>query len=180
MSGGLNYARRSWIPWEVTPVLTRAIDEARLAQFLVAAKKATYAARGDDASVTPLLNGSKQLEFRDGQLFYRDVYFGSSFFVGQEVVELANRPIWSMSYAGGTDDPTPSGLELRLLYTFLREALQRVIETCPYRGPPIFRSGPLVYRCEVTGTVANFRGHETITDVAREVYTLTFLGGLLR
>ena len=57
----------------------------RLAKFLVDAKRRTYAGLDDDATIaTPLLPGSKQLEYRDGDLSYRDIYFGMRFFVGQE------------------------------------------------------------------------------------------------
>ncbi|WP_232223941.1 hypothetical protein [Anoxybacteroides tepidamans] len=33
------------------------------------------------------MNGSKQLEYREGDYVYRDIYFGFAFFVGQETVE---------------------------------------------------------------------------------------------
>ena len=33
---------------------------------------------------------------------YRDIYFGLAYFVGQETVTVKQRPVWSMSYAGGT------------------------------------------------------------------------------
>ena len=46
------------------------------AQFLRSAKAATYAAQGDDASVTPVLPDSRQLEYRDGTFLYRDIYVG--------------------------------------------------------------------------------------------------------
>jgi hypothetical protein len=57
-----------------------------LVPFLIRAKRRTYAGQGDDATVAALLPGAKQLEWREGQLLYRDVYFGMQRFVGQEVV----------------------------------------------------------------------------------------------
>jgi hypothetical protein len=51
-------------------------------KFLVEAKKHTYAAEGGEARVKALLNGSKQLEYESGDFFYRDIYFGSEFFLG--------------------------------------------------------------------------------------------------
>ncbi|MBI4987914.1 MAG: hypothetical protein HZC23_03740 [Rhodocyclales bacterium] len=71
------------------------------AQFLRSAKAATYAAQGDDASVTPVLPDSRQLEYRDGAFLYRDIYVGMFRFVGQEVVYQNDRAVWSTSYAGG-------------------------------------------------------------------------------
>jgi hypothetical protein len=53
------------------------ISLARLSEFLVDAKRKTYAGLNDDATVlAPLLPGSKQLEYRDLDLRYRDIYFG--------------------------------------------------------------------------------------------------------
>lgn len=40
-----------------------------LTQFLVQAKRQTYAGQGDDASVSPLLPGTRQLEYCDGDFF---------------------------------------------------------------------------------------------------------------
>ena len=56
------------------------INHKSLAQFIVEAKRRTYASQGDDASVQALLNGSKQLEYSSGDYFYRDIYFGSAFY----------------------------------------------------------------------------------------------------
>src|SRR6202048_2184111 len=69
--------------------------------FLLEAKRTTYAGQGDEATVTPLVTGSKQLEYRDGDYLYRDIYFGMAYFVGQEVVFHRELAVWSMSYAGG-------------------------------------------------------------------------------
>ena len=96
-----------------------------LARFLFAAKQATYAAQGDSASVTPLLSDSKQLEYREGKFFYRDIYVGMFRFVGQEVVYFSNRAVWSMSYSGGLCP----GVQLASAgpaYLFLRQALREL------------------------------------------------------
>ena len=94
--------------------------------FLVEAKQQTYASQGDDASITPpQLAGSRQLEYRRGSFLYRDIYFGVSYFVGQEIVYKDNRPYWSMSYAGGVEPAITNALEIRPIYAFLREALSR-------------------------------------------------------
>jgi hypothetical protein len=59
--------------------------------LLLEAKRTTYAGRGDEATVMPLLPGSKQLEYRDGDYLYRDIYFGMAYFVGQESSSIGNR-----------------------------------------------------------------------------------------
>lgn len=65
-------------------------------QFTVQAKLNTYASEGDEATVIPTLNGSKQLEFLSGDYFYRDIYFGMEYFIGQETIEYMGSPIWSI------------------------------------------------------------------------------------
>jgi hypothetical protein len=100
--------------------------------FLLQAKRATYAAVGDDAAVAPLVPGSKQLEYRAGDYLYRDIYLGMPFFVGQEVVAHRDRPVWSMSYAGGMRRPSPDA-DARAVYAFLVRDGTPVYE-CRYGG----------------------------------------------
>src|SRR5882757_5913039 len=97
---------------------------ARLSEFLVEAKRRTYAGLDDDATIAaPLLPGSKQLEYRERDLCYRDIYFGMSFFVGQETVQAGPQAIWSMSYAGGVSAGITDRAEFLAIYAFLRKAL---------------------------------------------------------
>jgi len=63
-----------------------ASERGRFVGFLLQAKRATYAGRDDEATVAPFVPGSKQLEHRDGDDLYRDIYLGMAYFVGQEVV----------------------------------------------------------------------------------------------
>ena len=69
------------------------ISHTEFMAFLVTAKRQTYAAQGDDATVTPLLPGSRQLEYQQGVLCYRDIYFGGAYFVGQETVYEGHTPV---------------------------------------------------------------------------------------
>ena len=74
----------------------------RFCEFLIEAKRRSYAGPDEAATMSePVLSGSKQLEYREGDLSYRDIYFGMSFFVGQETVRAGLPVIWSMTYAGG-------------------------------------------------------------------------------
>src|SRR5205809_601199 len=110
--------RRSW---ERHCTIRVVPDSAALAAFLLRAKRATYAAQGDDATVTPLIPGSKQLEYREGERLYRDVYVGLTTFAGLETVDDTGAPRWAMTYAGGLVAPA----DFPAVYAFLREALQR-------------------------------------------------------
>jgi hypothetical protein len=90
--------------------MARLIARPAFMTFLVNAKRQTYAAQGDDATVTPLVPGSRQLEYQEGALLYRDIYFGGAYFVGQETVYEGPTPVWAMGYGGGV---IPSSLASR-------------------------------------------------------------------
>lgn len=150
-----------------------------LAGFLCRAKAATYAAQGDDASVAPVLPDSRQLEYREGEFLYRDIYVGMLRFVGQEVVCLNDRAVWSMSYAGGlAQGVSPDAA--RPVYAFLRLALLAPPPEFPLRGPARFAADGWCYACDCEGTLAWFRGCERIAQEGTPVYELRFAGGLLQ
>lgn len=112
---------------------------ARLVAFLVEAKRRTYAGLDENTTVsTPLVPGSKQLEYSHGDLSYRDICFGMTFFVGQEVVTDKARAIWSMSYAGGVSSGITDREKFLGVYAFLRKALLCIGEDRPFRGPSQF------------------------------------------
>jgi hypothetical protein len=150
------------------------------AAFLVKAKSQTYAAQGDDATLTPLLPGSRQLEYRDGPLLYRDIYFGGAYFVGQETVYYNSSALWAMGYAGGVKSGVGRPIDMRQVYDFLRAALRQVAVERPYRGPRTFRQGEYSYCDESQGPFDDFWGVETIAHRDQQVYQLRYSGGLLR
>ena len=147
-------------------------------RFLVAAKRATYAAQGDAASVSPLLLDSKQLEFREGDFLYRDIYVGMLRFVGQEVVYFGNRAVWSMSYSGGMSEGVERSL-IRPVYAFLRQALTAVPDHLPLRGPASFEEGSMSYALRCKGSLDRFDGFEEIIRSDERLYELHFAGGAL-
>ncbi|SFJ64176.1 DUF5680 domain-containing protein [Thermoflavimicrobium dichotomicum] len=147
--------------------------------FLIKAEKATYASQGDNASVTPLLEGSRQLEFQEGPFLYRDVYFGMSYFVGQEVVYYQGQPIWSMCYSGGVDKEFEMDF-VKKVYAFLRKALRNVSADHPFRGPKEFVEGDYIYRDSNSGELDEFTGKETITFANKFIYSLNYSGGFIR
>jgi hypothetical protein len=151
-----------------------------LTNFLVEAKRSTYASQGDDASVQPLLNGSKQLEYRSGDYFYRDIYFGSAFFIGQETVEFENHPIWSMVYSGGVIIPNASWDIIAPIYGFLRQALRLVDTNSIYRGPNHYEENNYIFKNEYEGTLEDFHGKEIILLDGQKVYELRYNGGIIR
>lgn len=155
------------------------INREVLTVFITAAKRNTYASEVGSAFVQPLLEGSKQLEYRNGDYFYRDIYYGSSFFVGQEIVEFRNRPIWSMVYSGGVTIPNVNGDSMGQIYHFLRQALRLVDTNFIYRGPQYYELGEYVYQNECEGTIDCFHGKEMILLDAKKVYELKYSGGII-
>jgi hypothetical protein len=150
-----------------------------LTSFLLAAKRHTYASEEADSLVPPVLTGSRQMEYRQGSLFYRDIYYGELYFVGQEIIYHDSSPLWAMGYAGGVIKGAvpPSGVEE--LYDFLRAALRQARAERPFRGPSIFGRGTYVYTDDTEGGLERFYGVETISLRGRRVYELHYSGGIL-
>jgi hypothetical protein len=160
--------------------MTSAFSREALTDFLLRAKRHTYAAQGDDATVTPLLPGTKQLEYREGPFSYRDVYVGMAYFAGQEIVSYQDQPVWSMSYAGGVAADVTDRGAIGAIYAFLRQALKQGTVVQPYRGPELLRQGFYLYTNQSAGTMETFSGQERITDAGRLVYELRYGGGVPR
>jgi hypothetical protein len=151
-----------------------------LSKFLVAAKRDTHATAGEDASVAPVLAGSKQLEYRAGRFLYRNVQFGMTRLAGQETVALGDRVIWSMAYGGGIAPEVADDAVIAIIYNYLRQALYIVEPARPFRGPRNFGSGALRYSDDSEGDLESFRGIERITRDGALVYRLDYCGGLIR
>lgn len=147
-----------------------------LIHFLLHAKRRTYAGQRNEASVTPLLPGSKQLEYYEAPFLYRDIYFGMATFVGQETVYFRERPVWAMNYVGGVSPEVSERNEVHRIYAFLREALQLVTYERPYRGPQVYQADPYRYLDSSHGNITRFHGEEIIMHGAKRVYELRYSG----
>jgi hypothetical protein len=158
--------------------MSAAPDLRAMAAFLVEAKRNTYAAHGDGAAVPGPVPASRKLEFRDKNFTYRDIYIGSRRFAGQEFVHQNGTSVWTMVYAGGMSEGVSEGT-MRDVYTFLRRALRAVTPGEPYRGPRSFLDRPFTYVNEPEGDLGAFRGIERILQDGRELYRLTYAGGLV-
>jgi hypothetical protein len=154
---------------------------ARLSAFLVEAKRRTYAGLDDDATVpAQIFPGSKQLEYSEHDLSYRDIYFGMSYFVGQEVVLSDQKVIWSMSYAGGLSPGILERKQAIATYAFLRKALLGIRADAPFRGPLLFEEGDLRYVNSPSGDISDFYGEEQRCRSGQMVYGLRYSGGEIR
>lgn len=156
-----------------------AISQEKLIDFLVYAKRNTYAAEENRHRVKPALPSSRQHEIRDGALFYLDIYFGGAYFTGHETVYHKTTPIWGMSYAGGVPADISDG-EIEQIFLFLRQALRGVDHDMPYRGPVSFERGVYRYTNRVLGNLRRFTGTETIFYKGESRYHLHYSGGMIR
>ncbi len=139
--------------------------------FLIRAKKATYAGKG--AETTPSRPSSHDLEYSEGEMLYYDTYLGGSNFAGEEAVWINGTPYWSMNYAGRVIGNNFSG-------DFLKAALLNVPFEKPFRGPELFAEGDYVYKCSVDGDFEWFQGREVILYKSVEIYECFFHGGIIK
>ena len=140
-------------------------------EFLIRAKRATYA--GEGAETQASRTGSHDLVYREGDRMYYDTYLGGDKFAGEEALWIADRPVWSMNYAGRVTGSPFSG-------DFLKEALLHVPASMPYRGPEKYENGDYTYACSVDGDFDWFQGYETIAYRGRLIYECFFHGGTIQ
>ena len=154
------------------------IDLETLAGFLVRAKVQTYA--GDGAEVTPQRPGFYELEYKEGDLEYRDSYTGFFRAPGQEIVRLKGIPIWAMSYNGGMADKYLKDLAFSSeTFAVLKKALKLVNKERPFRGPESFVDGDFEYIDETEGDISLFNGSEKILYKGEEVFRQHYFGGII-
>lgn len=147
-------------------------DEDALLDFLLRAKRATYAGGGaeEESSCRP---NSHDLRYAEGEFLYFDTYLGGERFAGEEAVWFRGAPVWAMNYAGKTLSTLFEG-------AFLNHALARCAPDMPYRGPRVYREGQSLYRCAVAGAMDWFSGSEDIYVGDELAYTCVFHGGAIR
>ena len=146
-----------------------------LSSFLVEAKRNTYAADTREKS-RGSRSKSKDLEYKQGSYKYLDSYFGSSDFIGEEVVWYKGNVLWGMNYHGYllADENVGNIVDC------LKEALMNVPVSFPCRGPEKYEKNGYVYTCEHNGDLSRYTGYEKITNGIGNVYELYFHGGLIR
>lgn len=149
-----------------------------LEAFLIEAKKQTYANATVEKVHSSRLN-SIDYEYQKDNMLYHDTYFGTTNFIGEEVIYKDNQVLWAMNYRGVTIDESMSE---EAMDKALRPALMLVgtDETIPVRGPKEFMSGEYKYTFEADGSLENFNGVETIYKNNTKIYELRCSGGLVK
>ncbi len=139
--------------------------------FLIKAKQATYAGKGAETASSRVR--SHDLIYREGEYMYYDTYLGGDKFAGEEALWISEIPYWSMNYVGRVTGENFSG-------DFLKEALLRVPEDKPFRGPAEYSNGDYSYQCRIDGDYEWFQGKETISYKGSQIYECYFHGGLIK
>lgn len=145
--------------------------EKRIIDFLITAKKNTYAGKG--AETTSSRVKSHDLIYEENDLMYYDTYLGGGKFAGEEALWISGNPYWAMNYVGRVTGEGFSG-------DFLKEALLHVPEEMPFRGPSKYVNGDYTYQCAVSGEFEWFQGKEIICLKDKEIYECYFHGGLIK
>ncbi len=151
------------------------LDKDRLCEFLVEAKKSTYAA-GSSRPERTEKDFSTTLTFENGDWKYHDNYFGWEPYGGREVVFLKSQPAYIMTYYWAVDE---SISDLKMIYAFLQESLKLIPLEAPFRGPKEYKKDSLTYTNDFAWEVDKFSGEETIFLEWKEVYSAKYMGGLV-
>ena len=146
-----------------------------LREFLVLAKKATYAS-GSESIKKKDKNDSTSLVFQDGDFLYHDNYFGGEPYGGREVVFYKGEPLYIMVYYGSVDQDFNN---INEIYKVLQKALLLIPKEYPYRGPSEYIEGNYRYVNEYIGEIDNFSGREFIEYDKKIVYEAKYIGGLV-
>ena len=105
-----------------------------------------------------------------------DTYWGGEPYAGCETVCYKGKPAWSMVYYGTVHTSID---DVKKVYGHLRNALSNTDETFPLRGPLIFEEGDMKYANNWHGDLTIFNGEERILNKGTEVYTASYMGGLV-
>jgi len=152
------------------------IDITILSEFLAKAKRSTFA-EGDN-QIESSRKGSIDFLFQEGDLTYRDSYFGGTYDIGQEIVWQNDKPIWGMNYMGGMKE----GYQhlAKQTFKFLRRCLKLVDSSMPFRGPKNYQEGDFEYFNKIEGDITRFSGLEKISFKGEEIYRRIYHGGLIK
>ncbi|MDD5341461.1 MAG: DUF5680 domain-containing protein [Patescibacteria group bacterium] len=152
----------------------------KLNRFLGKAALATYAGGGPE--VDPEEPGFTELEYKQGDWFYKDSYTGFFQSWGREVVWYKKKPVWNQIYGGGMVKKYHHNFKFsHETFNFLKKALSAGEKKKLFqpRGPKKFKQGDWLYQCKWQGDITNFLGSEKIFYKNKVVFIHNFYGGLV-
>jgi len=146
-----------------------------LINFLIKARTETYA--GGKGKVKPILKGSKQLEYKEGNFFYRDIYYvGDRIFSGLEVVYFKQKPVFSISYFGNYKKATEKEID-----DILRRALienkdkTRLWHNVKWK----YKNYKYICKSQNRKSIDEIGGEEKILKDKKIIYHFYYAGGVL-
>lgn len=157
---------------ECTNIIEKEYNVSEIIQFLILAKKNTYA-KGAKEEIISTRPSSHDLIYIDGKFKYIDTFLGAQQFIGEEAIFIDNEPVWAMNYNGIEINDKFSG-------NFLKKALSTVTADMPYRGQSKFQDGDYTYICEVNGNFEYFNGKEIIYFQSQKCFECNFSGGIIK
>ncbi|MBI4138448.1 MAG: hypothetical protein HY482_02585 [Candidatus Wildermuthbacteria bacterium] len=148
------------------------MDTEALREFLIESNKQGYAA-GKEITTEP--DGSHAIFFAKGDWKSHDNFFGGEPYGGRIAVSYKGKSVWIMVYYGRViENENPNAI-----YAVLRNALMRMPEEHPFRGPEKYAKGNLAYTNSWTGVLEKFSGEEQITRDGKVIYEARYMGGLV-
>jgi len=151
----------------------------KLNKFIGQATLNTYA--GDGEEIKPSEPGFHELEYKEGDFYYKDSYGGHFQSWGRETVWYKNKPVWTSLYGGGLEKKYFGDKEFsHQTFEFLKKAMsagEKQEEFQP-RGPKEFEEGDWRYQVKWNGDITKFSGHEDILYKGEVVFSHDFIGGL--
>ncbi len=152
------------------------MDKKALTNFLLKARTKTYASGG--GRVKAAFKSSCQMEHREGDWFYRDVFNnGNGIFMGMDTVYFQDQAVWISSYYGNY-----KGMTEKQIDEILRSALMKNWETARTWQKVKWMNGGIEYVCEpdFDGSIDEMAGAEKILKDGKEIYHFFYAGGLLK
>lgn len=150
------------------------MDKELLRQFLVDSNNAGYAG-GEEKKWIKEPDGSTTIPFEKGDFRSHDNFFGGEPYGGRVIVFYKNKPVWIMVYYGWVTQ----GVAADPLYAVLRNALMKMPEESPFRGPKELKDDTYIYSNTWQGDVERYSGEEQITQGDKLMYTANYMGGLV-
>lgn len=147
-----------------------------LSAFIVRAKSKTYV--GGAQKLLSYRLGSKDLQYAEGDLAYHDSYFGSTDFIGQEVVYFRGNVVWVMNYYGYILEP--ERITAAETIQMIRSSLSKMYEQGRFLGGFEHVEDDLRYVDGNDGDVSRLHGKEQIYRKEHLVYELVYHGGMLK
>ena len=141
-------------------------------KFKEEAGKAGY--ENENAKKIKELDGSTTISYESGDWKFHDNYFGGEPYGGRIIYTYKDKPVHITVFYGWVDKEEDADE----VYRFLRKSLRQP-DKQEFRGPKEFKEGSLTYQNNLHGTIENFSLEEKILGGDKEIYSATFMGGLV-